>query len=103
MKLQKDEDQFDNWQACFSFELLKSIKEQLNAAGLPAKQVRDLTESIGFDVSCLIDGSAEFSIEGKTITPVLTFSAQDGVLVHQGSPSNLHDYTYGNADELFEG
>ena len=101
MKLQADEAQFDDWQSYFSYELLKSIKDQLDAAGLPAEQVQELTTSIGFSVSCLVDASTEFSIEGKTITPYLTFSAKDGVLVHQGSPSHLHEYVYGNADELF--
>lgn len=101
MKLQEDEYQFDDWQSYFNFELLKSIKEQLDAAGLPAEQIQELATSIGFSVSCLIDASAEFAIEGKTITPYLTFSVEDGVLVHQGSPSNLHDYVHGNADDLF--
>lgn len=101
MKLLADEDQFDNWQSYFSYELLKSIKEQLDAAGVPAEQTQELTTSIGFSVSCLLDASADFTIEGKTIKPYLTFSAEDGVLVHQGSPSHLHECVYGNADELF--
>lgn len=109
MKLQQDEDRFDEWQAYFSYELLQVIKDGLERATLPPEQVRELTTRIGFDLACLIDASAPFAVEGMTITPVLTFSAtgsdlDDGaVLLHQGSPSSLHEYVHGNADELFGG
>lgn len=107
MKLQQDEDRYDEWQAYFSYELLRVIKEGLEQAALPAEQVRELTTRIGFDLACLIDASAPFAVEGQAITPVLTFSADadvdDGqsVLLHQGAPSDLHEYVHGNADELF--
>ena len=107
MKLQQDQDQFDEWQAYFSYELLRVLKEGLEHAGLAPEQVRELTTRIGFNLSCLIDASAPFAVEGTPVTPVLTFSAvadMDGgqaVLLHQGSPSSLHEYVHGNADELF--
>jgi len=102
MKLEEDYGKFDPWQAHFSFDLLQTIKDCLDKAGLPAEQVQELTTAIGFHVSCLIDGAAEFSVGGQVIVPYLTFSVEDGVLVHQGSPSDLHDYAHGNAGELFE-
>ena len=102
MQLKEDADQFDDWQAYFSFELLRTIKDQLLEAGLADNQVRELTTNIGFHVSCLLDASAKFSVDGAEITPVLTFSPDQDLLVHQGSPSTLHEYVHGNADELFE-
>lgn len=101
MKLQQDENQFDEWQAYFSYELLRVIKQHLEQAALPPQQVRELTTAIGFDLACLIDASAPFEVEGTTITPVLTFSAEPELLLHQGAPSDLHEYVHGNADELF--
>ncbi len=102
MQLKEDSDQFDEWQAYFSYELLRTIKDQLSGAGLSDDQVREFTTKIGFHVSCLLDASATFSVDGKEITPVLTFSPDQEFLVHQGSPSSLHEYVHGNADELFE-
>lgn len=101
MQLNKDPDQFDAWQAYFNHELLRTIKNQLTSAGLTGTQIRKLTTDIGFHVCCLLDASAPFSVEGESITPMLTFSIDQEVLVHQGAPSSLHEYTHGNADELF--
>jgi hypothetical protein len=102
MQLKEDPDQFDKWQAYFSYEVLRTIKEKLLDAKLSDAQVRELTTKIGFHLSCLLDGSATFMVDGEKLTPVLTFSPGDDLLVHQGSPSSLHEYVHGNADELFE-
>lgn len=102
MQLKEDSDQFDEWQAHFSYELLRTIKDQLSGTGLSDHQVRGLTTRIAFHVSCLFDASTTFSVAGKEITPVLTFSIDQESLVHQGSASSLHEYVHGNADELFD-
>jgi hypothetical protein len=102
MELKEDPDSFDEWQSYFSYEILRIIKDKLSEAALPRDQVRDLSESIGFSLSTLLDGSSTFSVDGTVLTPMLTFSKDDGVLVHQGSPSDLHEYVFGNLDELFD-
>lgn len=102
MELREDGDTFDGWQAWFSFELLRTIRDELDRAGVPNSHLRGVTESVGFAVSTLLDASSPFVVDGEVITPVLTFAAGDSeVLLHQGGPSSLHDYTFGNAAELF--
>ncbi|MDR2012054.1 MAG: hypothetical protein LBQ20_03215 [Rhodanobacter sp.] len=105
MKLKEDIDTFDNWQSYFSYEILRTIKdaikEELGDTSLSEEQIKELTASIGFNVSCLLDASATFSVDGTQITPVLTFTTDRELLVHQGGPTNLHEYVYGSADELF--
>jgi len=101
VKLKEDIDTFDNWQSYFSYEVLRRIKDGLSNTPLSEAQVQELTTSIGFHLSCLLDASATFSVDGAEITPVLTFTTDGESLVHQGGPSNLHEYVYGNADELF--
>jgi hypothetical protein len=102
MQLREDLDVYDNWQSYFSYELLSVIRECLEKERLTKEQIKELTTSIGFQVSALLDASAPFSVEGKEVKPILTFSPEDEVLIHQGGPSHLHEYTHGNADQLFE-
>lgn len=102
MELHEDSDTFDGWQAWFSLELLRTIRDELNRTGVPPSHQRRVTEAVGFAVSTLLDASSPFTVDDEVITPVLTFALGDSeVLVHQGGPSSLHDYTSGNAAELF--
>ena len=104
MELREDADTYDGWQAWFSFELLRTIRDELDRAGVPPSHLKTVTEQVGFAVSTLLDASAPFVVDGAVITPVLTFAEGDTeVLVHQGGPSSLHDYAFGNAGELFGG
>lgn len=102
MQLIERPDQYDGWQAYFSYEILRTIRDELVRATLPPERIRELTATIGFAVTCLLDSSTTFVVEGEAVTPVLTFSNDGEVLVHQGGPSNLHDYAFGNADLLFD-
>jgi len=102
MELHEDADTFDGWQAWFSYALLRTMRDELDRAGVPPTHLRRVTERVGFAVSTLLDASTPFVVDGAVVTPVLTFAAADSeVLVHQGGPSNLHEYTFGNSAELF--
>jgi hypothetical protein len=104
MELHEDADTYDGWQAWFSLELLRTIRDELDRAGVPPSHLRSVTTRVGFAVSTLLDASTPFVVDGAVVTPVLTFSAADSdVLVHQGGPSSLHDYAFGNTSELFKG
>ncbi|SES84366.1 hypothetical protein [Thorsellia anophelis] len=102
MKLKNDNDTYDEFQNHFAYDLLQIIRQELEQSSLNQMQIRELTTNIGFNIACLLDASIEFSVQGQAITPILTFSTDNETLLHQDSPSSMHEYIHGNIDELFE-
>jgi hypothetical protein len=108
MPLQRDDDTFDERQACYSYEMIATIHQALAAAGLPADQARQLTGDIAFALAAQLDGITRMEYNGQRIRPVITFvpealeteSVEEPTLLYSGAGSALHEYVYGNLDEI---
>jgi hypothetical protein len=109
MPLQRDDDAFDERQACYSYEMIATIHQALTAAGLPPDQARQLTGDVAFALAAQLDGITPMEYDGQRIRPVLTFapdtppereSHEEPTLLYSGTGSALHEYVYGNLDEI---
>jgi hypothetical protein len=109
MPLQRDDEVFDERQACYSYEMIATIHQALAAAGLPPAQARQLTGDIAFALAAQLDGITRMEYDGQRIRPVITFvpehvlesdSNSEPTLLYSGSGSALHEYVYGNLDEI---
>jgi hypothetical protein len=109
MPLLRDDDAFDERQACYSYEMIATIHQTLAAAGLPPDQTRQLTADIAFALAAQLDGITPMEYDGQRIRPVITFvsdkapereSHEEPTLLYSGNGSALHEYVYGNLDEV---
>lgn len=93
MDLQLNPGKFEERQAIFVNELAKTIQVKLAEAGLERDKINELTGSLAFSITCLIDGIAGIESDGMDIHPYLTFQIDDQ-LVHCGENSFLHEMIY---------
>ena len=93
MDLQLNLGKFEEQQAIFVEELTKTIQVKLAEAGLESKKINELTGSLAFSITCMIDGIAGIESDGTQIHPYLTFQVDDE-LVHCGENSFMHELIY---------
>jgi hypothetical protein len=92
---------FDGLQQALVTELLMRIKRELELVEAPDDMVRELTESIGFSVAGLIDGTSSFESGGKVVEPMLTFMVAEGQLEFAGGNSWMHEYVHRLVPRIF--
>jgi hypothetical protein len=85
---------FDRLQQALTAELVRAIKAELEKVETPVDLIEQLTGSIAFSVTCVIDDVAGFDAEGETVSPFLTFDLGNGSLESCGDSSYLHEYVY---------
>jgi hypothetical protein len=93
MDLQLNLGKFEEQQAIFVEELTKTIQVKLAEAGLESQKINELTGSLAFSITCMIDGIAGIESDGTQIHPYLTFQVDDE-LVHCGENSFMHELIY---------
>ena len=102
VKAKYDPDTFDDLQAFLTGEIVKTVYEAFDGAGLPKRKRQELTTRIAFNVCAAIDGSLVMKRRRKDVSPVLTFAADESTLIYGGGSSDMHEYLHGVADELFK-
>ena len=93
MDLQLNPGKFEQRQAIFVNELTKTIQVKLAEAGLERDKINELTLSLAFSITCMIDGISGIEAEGMDVQPYLTFQIDDE-LVHCGENSFMHELIY---------
>ncbi len=93
MDLQLNPGKFEERQAIFADELAKTIQVKLAEAGLESDKINELTGSLAFSITCMIDGIAGIESGGTEVHPYLTFQIDDE-LVHCGENSFMHELIY---------
>jgi hypothetical protein len=97
---------YEEYQALLMEEIVRSVRQRLEAAGLRGKQLRELAAHIAFDVGALIDGSQVVSTDDDHLVPVLGFAEgrmRDQLLLsHSGGGSSLHGFVAGIVRNEFE-
>ena len=91
---------FEERQAIFVEELTKTIQVKLAEAGLESDKVKELTGSLAFSITCMIDGIAGIESDGTEVQPYLTFQIDDE-LVHCGENSFMHELIYDVLGRVF--
>ena len=93
MDLQLNPGKFEERQAIFVNELTKTIQVKLAEAGLERDTINDLTLSLAFSITSMIDGISGIEADGVDVQPYLTFQIDDE-LVHCGENSFMHELVY---------
>ena len=101
MNLKLDPQQFDKRQKIPVEEIATAIKIKLLEAGLDSAQVADLTSSITFSISTIIDDMAAIEADGTEVMPYLTFRADDNTLLHYGENSSTNEFVYEVLKKMF--
>jgi hypothetical protein len=75
MRIDVDQNRFDELQIRLLEELVASVKHQLEQVGIAdQRKVHEATSHIVFDVCTIIDGSRVMALVEKPVVPVLTFA-----------------------------
>ncbi len=101
MNLKLDPQQFDKRQKILVEEIATAVKIKLMEAGLETDQVADLTSSITFSVSTIIDDMAAIESDGTEVMPYLTFRTDDNTLLHYGENSCTNEFVYEVLKKMF--
>ena len=93
MDLQLNPAKFEERQAVLVNELAKTIQVKLAEAGLESDKISELTLSLAFSITSMIDGTSGVEADGMSVRPYLTFQVDDE-LVHCGENSFMHELVY---------
>lgn len=85
---------FDRLQQALTTELVRRIKEELEKVDTPADLVEQLTGSIAFAVTCVLDDVAGLESHGEAVSPVVTFDVGEETLEHGGGSTYMHEYVF---------
>ena len=98
---------YERYQELLLQELVGSVRQRLEEAGIKGKRLRDLVEGIAFDVGALIDGSHVVSGDEEHLVPMLGFAEgrmRDQLLLsHSGGATSLHEFVPGAIELEFGG
>ncbi len=93
MKLVSDTT-FDERQQRLTAAILEAVARELKKVSAPEELVEQLTGSIAFAVTSLIDDSASVDYGNGSLSPVLTFQVADEELAYGGGNTWMHEYVY---------
>ena len=93
MDLQVNPGKFEERQAVLVNELAKTIQVKLAEAGLDSDKISELTLSLAFSITSVIDGISGIEADRMDVRPYLTFQIDDE-LVHCGENSFMHELVY---------
>jgi hypothetical protein len=93
MDLQLNPGKFEERQAVLVNELAKTIQVKLAEAGLDSDKISELTLSLAFSITSVIDGISGIEADRMDVRPYLTFQIDDE-LVHCGENSFMHELVY---------
>ncbi|CAN7390337.1 hypothetical protein [Variovorax sp. LjRoot178] len=93
---------FDDLQQALTAEFIRAIKAELEKVDTPDDLVEQLTGSIAFAVTSVLDDVAGFEADGRPVSPTLTFQTSDETLEGAGGNSWMHEYVYRLLPAAFE-
>jgi hypothetical protein len=85
---------FDSKQQALTGAILRAIRSELERVDAPPEMVEQLTGSIGFAITAILDDSRPIEFEGKALSPVITFQEGNDELEFGGGNSWMHEYVY---------
>lgn len=83
---------FDSKQQALAEAILRAIRSELEMVDASPEIVEQLTGSIGFAVTAILDDSRSVEVDGKALSPVVTFLLGNDELEFSGGNSWMHEY-----------
>lgn len=108
MRIVHEDGDHEQYQALMIMEIVGVLRDTLEEAGIAGEPLRELVESLAFDVGAIIDGSASISTEDddSPLTPILGFAIgrrRDRLLLPSaGGGSSLHGFVPGAVERVFD-
>ena len=102
MNLNLAPDQFEKCQDILVDEIVKAVMVKLIESGIEGAQMRELTASIAFSVTSIIDDTAQLQSDDGPVRPYLAFQTEDEQLVHCGENSYMHESVYDILKRMFD-
>ena len=87
-------DSFDDRQQALTTAILEAILRELRNVDAPDEMLEQLTGSIAFAVTALIDDSSSVDFADGGLSPMLTFQVSDDELAFAGGNTWMHEYVY---------
>jgi hypothetical protein len=85
---------FDDRQQLLAAAILEAVARELLKVEAPDELVEQLTGSVAFAVTSLIDDAASVDFNGATLSPMLTFQVGEEELGYAGGNTWMHEYVY---------
>lgn len=85
---------FDERQQRLTFAILEAVAFELKKVDAPEKLLEQLTGSIAFSVTALLDDVRSVDFGDGDLSPVVTFGLGDGELAYGGGNTWMHEYVY---------
>ncbi|MGI5307921.1 hypothetical protein [Rheinheimera sp. WS51] len=105
MKIEINEEKYDELQDGLIDYLTKRIKSILEEKEVAEESIYDITGDLVFEIAAIIDSSAIMGTEEDPILPFLAFSKseseRDSLIADVGG-SSLHEKAYGTVEQIFE-
>lgn len=102
MNLNLEPQTFEKYQDTLVDEIVKTVMVKLIEGGLEGAKMRELTASIAFSISSIIDDTAQLQADGEPVRPFLTFRSGDDQLLHCGENSYMHESVYDILKRMFD-
>ncbi len=101
MELVLDSSSFAEQQEILIGEIILSIKDTLEEAGVTGDAAREATVKLAFKIACDLDATAGIEFDGVEVNPFVTFIGENDKLIHCGGNSYMHEYVDGIANAVF--
>ncbi|WP_019915509.1 hypothetical protein [Methyloversatilis discipulorum] len=85
---------FDDRQQALTVAILEAIAAELRKVDAPSELIEQLTGSIAFAVTALLDDSTSVDFADGEISPMLTFQVGNEELAYAGGNTWMHEYVY---------
>jgi hypothetical protein len=92
---------FDSRQQALTEAILLAVKAEIEKVDAPEEIVKQLTGSIAFAVTSLLDDVASVEVDGEAVAPMLTFAVGEDELEFAGGNSWMHEYVYKLLPKVF--
>jgi hypothetical protein len=102
MELTLDPDKFEELQKIFIKAVIETTMIKLVESGLKDRQLEEVTASIAFSISSLIDDTTGIESGGIDVKPYLTFRTGDDELTHCGENAYTYEFVRGALKDLFD-
>ena len=85
---------FDERQQALAAAILEAVALELKKVDAPEELLEQLTGSIAFSVTSLLDDTSSVDFGEQELSPMVTFQVGDDELAYGGGNTWMHEYVY---------
>jgi hypothetical protein len=96
---------FIEYQKALVSEIVRPVAKELRTLTCTEDEYKETLIRIVFNVCCVLDGTSGFEVNGKDVSPIMTFSDNSmpkGNVISCGGNSYTHEYVVGAVKSFLE-